>query len=403
MRLLHSFASAAARPTPTWFSGLWCVASWVAVFAAGGLTSVGAHAATPAEPQVEVVARGLVHPWSVGFLPDGRFLVTERPGRLRLVEANGKLSTPLAGLPPVSGGGQCGLLDVLVDPDFARNQRVFFSYAEPGPTEAGQPGNSTAVASARLVGTQLTDLKRLFQQSPKVASQAHCGGRLALGQDGRLFLTLGERFSRKDDAQNLGNHLGKVVRLTVDGQVPTDNPFVNRPGAQPELWSYGHRNVQGAAIHPQTGELWTTEHGPQGGDELNRTLPGRNHGWPLITYGRNYGSGTRIGEGTERADVQAPAWHWVPTSIAPSGLAFVTSPRYPAWQGSLLLGALRGQALVRLSLAGNTVTAEERLLTRMEERIRDVRQGPDGWIYLLTDNEDGRLLRLKPAPAGGKR
>jgi aldose sugar dehydrogenase len=236
----------------------------------------------------------------------------------------------------------------------------------------------------------------IFRQVPQVASRLHFGSRLVFGTDGRLFITLGDRFSRKDDAQTLDNHLGKIVRIESDGKVPADNPLVGRPGARPEIWSWGHRNVQGAAVHPTTGDLWATEHGPQGGDELNLVQPGRNFGWPVITHGRNYGIGTRIGDGTERADVVAPLAHWVPTSIAPSGMAFLTSDRYPGWKGNLFIGALRGQALVRITLDGNKVVAQERLLQSQNERIRDVRQGPDGFLYLLTDNADGRVLKVLP-------
>ncbi|WP_119353112.1 PQQ-dependent sugar dehydrogenase [Azohydromonas sediminis] len=338
------------------------------------------------------VARGLQNPWGLAFLPDGRMLVTERPGRLRIVERDGTLGAPLAGLPPVVASGQGGLLDVVLDPKFADNRLVYWSYSEPA-TDGN--GNSTAVARGRLDGNRLADVQVIFRQQPKVASSHHFGSRLVFAPDGRLFVTLGDRFSRKDDAQTLDNHHGKVVRIEPDGRVPADNPFVGRAGALPEIWSYGHRNIQGAAIHPTTGALWTTEHGPQGGDELNLTEAGKNYGWPVITYGRNYGTGTRIGEGTERADVVAPLRHWVPTSIAPSGMAFVTSDRYPEWKGSVLIGALRAQALVRLSLDGHRVTGEERLLTNLNARIRDVRQGPDGWIYLLTDSPDGQIVRLQ--------
>ena len=283
---------------------------------------------------------------------------------------------------------------------------VYWSYSEAAQPGDARDSNGTAVARARLDGPpgqeRLADVQVIFRQMPKVASRLHFGSRLAFGNDGRLFITLGERFSRKDDAQTLDNTLGKVVRIEPDGRVPADNPLVARPlpgqkaDTRTEIWSWGHRNVQGAAVHPATGELWTHEHGPQGGDELNLTQPGRNHGWPVITHGRNYGTGTKIGEGTERADVVAPAWLWAPLSIAPSGLAFVTSDRYPGWKGSLVLGALRGQALVRLVLDGPRVLREERLLGTLNERIRDVRQGPDGWLYLLTDNPDGRILRVTP-------
>jgi glucose/arabinose dehydrogenase len=251
------------------------------------------------------------------------------------------------------------------------------------------------VARGRLAGDRVEAVQVLFRQRPKVSSQHHCGGRLAFARDGRLFVTLGDRFSRKDDAQDPSNHLGKIVRIEADGRVPADNPFVGKAGAAPEVWSLGHRNVQGAAIHPVTGELWTTEHGPQGGDEVNVAEAGRNYGWPLVTVGRNYVTGTRIGEEGPKPGFEQPLKVWVPTSIAPSGLAFVTSDRYPGWKGSLVLGALRGQALHRLTLDGRQVTAEERVQLRPEERIRDVRQGPDGWLYVVTDSPDGRVLRLE--------
>lgn len=361
-------------------------------------------AAAPLALKVVTVAHGLVHPWALAFLPDGRMLVTERPGRMRIVGTDGKPGAPLPGLPPVVAEGQGGLLDVVLDPKFASNRLVYWSYSEAAQPGDARDSNGTAVARARLDGApgseRLAEVQVIFRQAPKVASRLHFGSRLAFGNDGRLFITLGDRFSRKDDAQTLDNTLGKVVRIESDGRVPADNPLLARPaaaaGQKTEIWSWGHRNVQGAAVHPASGELWTHEHGPQGGDELNLTLPGRNHGWPVITHGRNYGTGTKIGDGTERADVVAPAWLWAPVSIAPSGLAFVTSERYPGWKGSLVLGALRGQALVRLVLDGPRVLREERLLGTLNERIRDVRQGPDGWIYLLTDNPDGRILRVTP-------
>lgn len=360
------------------------MACLAAVLALGAAPA--AHALKPVK-----VADGLQNPWALAFLPDGRMLVTEKPGRMRIVERDGRLSAPLAGVPPVDARGQGGLLDVAVDPKFAETRLVYWSYAEPG-----EGGNGTAVARGRLEGTRLEDVQVVFRQQPKVASNAHFGSRLVFAPDGRLFVTLGDRFSRKDDAQSLANDVGKIVRIEPDGRAPPDNPFAGRAGARAELWSYGHRNVQGAALRPGTDELWASEHGPQGGDELNRVQRGRNHGWPVVTYGRNYGSGTRIGEGTERADVVAPAAHWVPTSIAPSGLAFLTSDRYPGWKGSVFLGALRAQALLRLELDGAKVVKEERLLTTLGERIRDVRQGPDGLLYVLTDNSDGRVLRLEP-------
>jgi glucose/arabinose dehydrogenase len=344
-----------------------------------------------AEPKVVSVARGLANPWAVAFLPDGRFLVTERAGRLRIVERDGRLGEPVAGLPAVDAGGQCGLLDVVLDPKFAENALVYWSYAE-----AGEGGNSTAVARGKLQGNRMVEVQKIFTQQPKVSSTLHCGSRLVFARDGRLFAVLGDRFSRKDDAQTLDNHLGKVVRIEADGKVPADNPFVGTPGAKPEIWSLGHRNMQGAALHPQTGELWASEHGPQGGDELNRVLPGRNYGWPLLTYGRNYGTGTRIGEEGPKPGFEQPLKVWLPLSVAPSGMVFLTSDRYPGWKGNLFLGTLRGETLLRLELDGSSVVREERLLGRANSRIRDVRQGPDGYLYVLTDSADGQLLRLQP-------
>ncbi|MEF7613429.1 PQQ-dependent sugar dehydrogenase [Aquincola sp. MAHUQ-54] len=357
------------------------------------LATLAPQAAQAAEPRPSTVARGLQNPWSLAFLPDGRMLVTEKRGQLRIVEPDGTVRAPLAGVPRVDAGGQGGLLDVVPDPRFADNQRVYWSFSEPGDDRGS---NGTAVARGRLDGNTLSDVRVIFRQQPKAGGGSHFGSRLVFDRDGKLFVTLGDRFSRKDDAQVLANHIGKIVRIDTDGRAPADNPFAGQNGALPEIWSYGHRNVQGAALHPATGELWITEHGPQGGDELNIVGRGRNHGWPVITTGRNYGTGTRIGEGEVRDDVVAPLKHWVPVSIAPSGLAFLTSTRYPGWQGSLFLGALRGQALLRLELDGNQVVREERLLTRLGERIRDVRQGPDGLLYVLTDNADGRILRLEP-------
>jgi aldose sugar dehydrogenase len=349
-----------------------------------------AASAVSAQPLKPVtVASGLENPWAVAFLPDGRALVTERPGRMRLVDREGKVSEPIAGVPAVVAGGQGGLLDVVLDPQFASNQLVYWSYSE-----AGEGGAGTAVARGKLEGNKLVDVQVIFRQQPKVSGALHFGSRLVFARDGKLFIGLGDRFTRKDDAQTLNTHLGKVVRIERDGKVPADNPFATTPEALKEIWSYGHRNIQGAALHPQTGALWTHEHGPQGGDEVNVTNAGNNHGWPVITYGRNYGIGTRIGEGTERADVQPAVITWVP-SIAPSGMAFLTSERYPGWKGNLFVGALRGQTLVRLELEGNKVAKEERLLTDLGERIRDVRQGPDGWLYLLTDSRNGRLVRLE--------
>lgn len=352
----------------------------------------------------EVVASGLQNPWAVAFLPDGRFLVTERPGRLRVVSANGQLGALVEGLPDIAAGGQGGLLDVILDTDFATNRTLFFCFSEPG---AG--GNSTALARAQLSAdaSRLQNLKVIFSQKPKYNSSAHFGCRIVEGQhqgqkqgqaDGTLFLSLGDRYSRKDDAQLLNNHHGKMVRVGKDGSVPTDNPFVKRPGALPEIWSYGHRNPQGAALAPD-GVLWMHEHGPQGGDEINLAQPGRNYGWPVITYGENYGGG-KLGDGiTTKAGMEQPLHHWTP-SIAPSGMAFITSTRYgPNWRGNLMVGSLKFRYLNRIELSApfvGTVVREHQLLADLQERIRDVRQGPDGLIYVLTDNRNGRLIRLLP-------
>ncbi len=339
------------------------------------------------------VVKGLQDAWAMAFLPEGRMLITEKAGRLRLVTAAGQVSEPLAGLPAVSAGGQCGLLDVVLDPAFASNQRIFFTFAEPA--AAGASGNSTAVGRARLVNDKLEEVRTIFSQKPKISSRNHCGSRIVFDRSGHLLVGLGDRFSGKDEAQNLANHIGKVIRIDADGQAPADNPFIGRAGAAPEIFSLGHRNIQGAAVNPATGEMWATEHGPQGGDEVNRVQAGRNYGWPLVTFGRNYGLGTRIGEAGPKAGFEQPLRHWLPTSVAPSGLAFLSSDRYPGWKGNLFMGTLRGQTLIRLTLDGNAVTAEERLLENLGARIRDVRQGPDGWLYVLTDGSEGRVLRLQ--------
>lgn len=364
------------------------------VLAAAGLALVlpaaPAYATAGADLKPVTVARGLAQPWGLAFLPDGRMLVTERPGRMRIVTPDGRLGEPLQGLPAVDAKGQCGLLDVALDPKFADNRWVYWTYAE-----AGEGGNGVAVARGRLQERQVTDVQVIFRQLPKVDSQLHCGSRLAFAKDGRLFVGLGDRFGRKDDAQNPANHIGKIVRIEPDGRVPADNPLAARAGAAPEVFSLGHRNIQGLTVHPVTGELWQTEHGPQGGDEVNAPQAGRNYGWPVVTYGRNYGIGTRIGEEGPKPGFEQPLQWWVPVSIAPSGLAFVTSDRYPGWKGSLLLGALRSQVLVRLTLDGRKVVAQEQLLANLRARIRDVREAPDGWIYLLTDGVEGQIIRLE--------
>ncbi|MNU39599.1 Soluble aldose sugar dehydrogenase YliI precursor [compost metagenome] len=359
------------------------------------LAGCGLAGAAMAQVRAETVASGLENPWGVAFLPEGRFVVTEKPGRLRLVAADGKLGAPIQGLPPIAAGGQGGLLDVLADSGFAQNRTLYFCYSEP--EASGGSANSTALARARLSadGTKLEALKVIFSQKPKVASRAHFGCRIVEARDGNLFLTLGDRFSRKDDAQTLDNHHGKVVRVAKDGSVPKDNPFVGKPGALPEIWSYGHRNSQGATLAPD-GRFWMTEHGPQGGDEINIPRAGVNHGWPVITYGENYGGG-KIGEGITRKDgMEQPLHYWVP-SIAPSGMAFLTSDRYGAgWKGNLFVGSLKFGYLDRIELKDDKVVAEHKLLADGRARIRDVKQGPDGLLYVLTDESDGKLLRLRP-------
>ena len=287
---------------------------------------------------------------------------------------------------------QGGLLDVAIDPGFASNRRVYISYAE----RSGSV-NGTAVARGVLSAdhSRLGSVSVIFRQQPKMDSTAHFGGRLVFARDGTLYVTLGDRRIAPDAAQDRRNHLGKVVRINTDGTTPSGNPYASDASAARGLWSIGHRNVQGAALHPETGELWTNEHGPQGGDEVNRTRGGLNYGWPVITYGCEYDTCAKIGEGTAKAGMEQPLTYWVPTSIAPSGMAFYTGDRFPEWRGSLFVGALAGQALWRLELDGNTVTSRERLFASLNERIRDVRQGPDGWLYLLTDSDDGRIVRIE--------
>ena len=344
--------------------------------------------------RVATVATGLDHPWGLAFLPDGRKLVTERSGQLRIVETDGRLSAPLGNVPAVHARGQGGLLDVALDPEFEQNHTLYLSYAEPG-----EGGASTAVARARLEAGRLADVNVIFRQLPKVSGSNHFGSRLVFARDGTLFVTLGERYAYREKAQDLSTHLGKIVRINRDGSVPRDNPFVNRPGVRPEIWSYGHRNVQGAAIHPTTGALWINEHGAQGGDELNIPRAGLNYGWPVITLGVDY-DGSKIGEGRAKPGMEQPIYSWTP-SIAPSGMAFYTANAFPNWRGNLFVGSLKFGLLVRLELSGETVTSEERLFEAIGERIRDVRVGPDGRLYLLTDSSNGRLLRLDPDGSRG--
>ena len=345
---------------------------------------------------VAVLADGLDEPWGVDFLPDGRMVVTEKPGRLRIFSRDGRASRPVAGVPPVIDAGQGGLLDVTLHPGFAANRLVYLSYTEPG----GGGANSTAVARGRLAPdeTALSGVEVVFRQLPKLPGALHYGSRIVFAPDGAMFVTLGER-SRADyrlQSQDLGSHLGKIVRLRDDGSVPEDNPFVGRPGARPEIWSYGHRNVQGADIHPVTGELWTIEHGPRGGDEINVARAGRNYGWPLVSHGVEY-SGLPVGGGLRSMPgMEDPLATWTPV-IAPAGMTFYGGTAFPAWKGDLLVSGLRSRALIRLELAGERVVGEERLLEELGLRVRDVAVAPDGAVHVVTDGRDGKILRLFPA------
>ncbi|MGR4864813.1 PQQ-dependent sugar dehydrogenase [Caulobacter sp. LARHSG274] len=344
--------------------------------------------------QVETVATGLDHPWSLAFLPDGAKLVTERAGRLRVLGADGKLSPAVAGLPAVFAEGQGGLLDVALDPDYAKNGLVYWTYAEPR-----EGGNGTTAARGKLVlGAQprLENVQVIWRQMPTIDSALHFGGRLAFARDGSLFITTGERAipEGRAQAQHLDAALGKVIHVRPDGSIPADNPYVGNPQAKPEIWSMGHRNLQGATINPWTGQLWTVEHGAKGGDEINIPKAGKDYGWPTITYGEDY-SGKPIGEGiTQHAGMEQPVYYWDPV-IAPSGLTFYNAGLFPAWKGSLLVGGLRGY-LVRLTVKDDKVVGEERLLSELGFRIRDVRVGPDGAVYVVTDEDDGRVLRISP-------
>lgn len=342
--------------------------------------------------RLETVAAGLDHPWSLAFLPDGAMLVTERPGTVRIVGPDGSLSAPLPGAPATQDWGQGGMLDIVLDPNFAANGMIYLSFAE---IEGGKAG--TAVARARLVREdgppRLEDTQVIFRMTGKTGSTRHFGSRLVFAPDGMLFVTLGDR-GDMERAQDTADHAGSVIRIAPDGTVPADNPFVDG-GGLPEIWSIGHRNLQGAAINPATGALWTVEHGARGGDEINIPRAGRNYGWPVISYGRHY-SGGKIGIGTAKEGMEQPVHYWDP-SIAPSGMAFYTGDRFPAWTGDVFVGALRGAHVARLALDGDSVAAEETLFDELGERIRDIRQGPDGYLYLVTDSGDGRILRVVPA------
>jgi glucose/arabinose dehydrogenase len=345
---------------------------------------------------VVTVAGGLQNPWGMVFLPDRRMLVTERPGRLRVVTPDGKLSPAVAGLPAVDARNQGGLLDVTLDPNFAANRLIYWSYAEP--REGG--ANNTAVARGRFVDAvapRVENVQVIFHQAPSLESNLHFGGRLVWAPDDTLFITLGDRSITEGrlQAQRLDSLLGKIVRINADGSIPKDNPFVDTKGARSEIWSIGHRNVQAAALHPTTGELWIVEHGTRGGDELNVVRKGRDYGWPTIAYGIEYGGGRITGGIQQKAGMEQPLYYWDPV-IAPSGMTFYTGTLFAAWKGSLFIGGLQSTNLVRLDIPGEKVTGEERLLGSVNERMRDVRQGPDGALYILTDNPKGRILKVVP-------
>ena len=356
------------------------------------------EAASSVAYDVVTVAEGLDHPWGMQFLPDGRMLVTERPGRLRIVTADGKLSPAVEGLPPVDARNQGGLLDVLLARDYATSHVVYWSFAEPH--DGGS--TNTAVAVGRLVDgatPRVEDVKVIYHQEPQLESTLHYGGRLVWGRDGALFVTQGERSITpgRMQAQKMDSLLGKIVRLNADGTVPPTNPFVGRDGVRPEIWSYGHRNVEAATLNPATGELWEVEHGTRGGDEINVSRAGKDYGWPTIAYGIEYAGGPITGGITQQEGMEQPVYYWDPV-IAPSGMTFYTGSLFPKWKDSLFIGGLGSQALVRVEVKGDRVTGEERLLTELtpRERIRDVRQGPEGALYVLTDNDKGRVLKLVP-------
>jgi aldose sugar dehydrogenase len=344
------------------------------------------------ELDVETVASGLEHPWGMAFLPGGELLVTERPGRLRVVLPDGRLSQPVGGVPAVAAAGQGGLLDVAIDPNFASNSLVYFSFAE---AREGGAGLSVARGRLDLARNGLGDVEIIFRQQPAVGGGRHFGSRVVFANDGTLFVTAGDRGDHSDQSQNPQNHIGAVMRINPDGSIPQDNPGVGRDDWADEVWSIGHRNIQGAAMRPGTDQFWTNEHGARGGDEVNLIEPGLNYGWPVISYGVHY-SGAAIGEGTARPGMEQPVYYWDP-SIAPSGMAFYTGDAFPEWRGNALIGGLVGQLLSRLTMRGDAVVDEERMLQGLNARIRAVSQGPDGLVYLLTDASDGRLLRLSPA------
>lgn len=353
-----------------------------------GLAPASAPAAGQKAYRAVTVAQGFVHPWGMAFLPDGRMLVTERPGRLRIVTASGQISKPVSGLPEIAAIGQGGLLDVALHPDFKTNALIYFSFAEPGPG-----GQGTAVARARLEGLSLLDVTIIFRQQPKLSGGFHFGSRLVFARDGTLYISMGDR-GRMGQAQNRRNHQGTIARVNDDGSIPGDNPFIDHPDALPEIYTYGNRNVQGMALNPWTGIVWAQEHGPKGGDEVNILKAGANYGWPVITYGIDY-DGSIISDLTHKKNMEQPVLHWTP-SIAPSGMAFYDGKRFPQWRGDLFVGALKDRHLRRIDLDGDKVVGQEILLEELGERIRDVRAGPDGYLWVLTDARRGKLIRIEP-------
>lgn len=378
----------------------WLVRHWLTAL---GLTFIVLAAGFPAQSadtrdfesesyalRLVTVTSGLRYPWGMVFLPDGRMIVTEREGDVRIVTPDGQVSRPLQGVPEAYTSGQGGILDIALDPDFAANRLVYISFAEPGP---GGAGTAVLRATLDLQGLALRNGQIIFRQEPKSEGGRHFGSRLVFAPDGTLFITVGERGER-DRTQDFTINRGQVVRINPDGTLPDDNPFIGIAGRRPEVWSYGHRNPQGAALHPETGVVWTIEHGARGGDEINIPEAGKNYGWPVISYGRHY-SGGKIGEGTHKPGLEQPIYYWDP-SIAPSGAAFYTGDVFADWKGNLFVGSLKFGLLVRLELDGDRVIAEERLLQDLDERVRDVRQGPDGMLYILTDDYDGGILRLEP-------
>ena len=353
-------------------------------------------AAAPSSPQPQhetdpfkltTIAKGLVNPWGLALLPDGRYLVTERPGRMRIVAKDGTLSEPLAGVPQVLARGQGGLLDITLSPKFSEDKLVYFSFAEPGEGGAG-----TAVARGKLTDKALENVQVIWRQTPKVNSPNHWGSRIVFRPDGTLYVTLGDRFNQRPLVQDVSTTIGKIVRINADGSIPKDNPFVGKAGAKGEIWSVGHRSTQAAVLDPKTNLLWTVEHGARGGDELNQAEAGKNYGWPVITYGMDY-NGSKIGEGTEKEGLEQPAYYWDPV-IAPSGAVFYTGDAFPDWKGDLFVGSMQPGGLVRLKLENGKVTKETRYIGNPKQRVRDVQQGSDGLLYIITDSPNGEIIRL---------